>query len=295
MVQRGYTERNMIASAALNRILSHRVLQPVRAIGGKLLALTNIRVGTRLYTGQWLAVNLSGDVGRSIWLRGRYGAPIEVHLRSTLRPGDIFVDIGANIGYFSIIASELVGAGGKIYAFEPNQDAFALLKKSIKMNQITNIECMPFAAGAKSGVVQFNHTRNISRSFLDATTPSQRENSQDKQAVRAKYAVQVVRLDDYIKIEESKRVRMVKIDAEGFDYYVLQGAVRLLSGRKPDVIIEVQDQTLNKYGHNPEDIFDLLYPLGYKAYECGSSQQIGVEYCKVQNQGARDIIFMAPG
>lgn len=83
------------------RTITHRLAAPMKKLGAHLLSRTRLTAWAHLHTGQLLKVDLSSSVGRSIWLRGIYEPEVEAYIRRVLQPGDVFIDVGAHVGYFS--------------------------------------------------------------------------------------------------------------------------------------------------------------------------------------------------
>lgn len=138
-------------------------------------------------------------------------------LRNLLKPGMTFVDIGANVGIYSVLASRLVGDGGKIYAFEPEPRNFELLKENLVLNGISNVHLANLAVGNNNEVMALQIARNSigSHSLLA------------RKDVENEVLVNVVRLDDWFDCSFPP-IDVLKIDVEGYEPFVLEGAQRLL-------------------------------------------------------------------
>src|SRR5687767_10802635 len=107
--------RDSCMRSFLKAVIDYEPLAFARKLGTGILSRSNISAWCDLHTGQLLKVDLSSSVGRSIYIRGVYEPEVERCLRSILRPGDVFIDVGANVGYFSIISSQLVGGSGEVH------------------------------------------------------------------------------------------------------------------------------------------------------------------------------------
>jgi FkbM family methyltransferase len=158
----------------------------------------------------------------------RYGhvvgdADIEL-VRRLLRPGDVFVDGGANIGLFSLVAARSVGPSGKVVAFEPAPATRAALRGNLELNALPWVEVRPDALGARPGTLELV-TFTGDRSGLSSFNPADAAGGRKEQ-------VRVVMLDEALG-EEVVKVRLLKLDLEGAEYGALQGASGLLGRRSP--------------------------------------------------------------
>jgi len=106
-----------------------------------ILRRTDVNAGVRLTTGDILYVDLANAVGRTIWLRHDYSAEASIIdlIRANLNPGDTFFDVGANVGFFSVQASRIVGDRGEVHSFEPLPKLAVLLRRSIARNGLRNV------------------------------------------------------------------------------------------------------------------------------------------------------------
>lgn len=149
-------------------------------------------------------------MSRSQWERAKVD-----YMLQNLRPGMTFVDAGAYVGYFTLIAASLVGETGHVHAFEPSYSAARQLEKNVKLNEYSNITIHPKALTKERGLVHFYHRRHAAwGTLLDNVgfNPTQ---------------VYGVRLDDLI----SGTVDMIKIDVEGTEADVLAGATHTLMNK----------------------------------------------------------------
>jgi FkbM family methyltransferase len=179
-------------------------------------------------------------------------------MKSTLRAGDTFWDIGANIGWFSLLASKIVGSDGRVFSFEPSPDVFSLLCANTRgLKSICAIQCgvgnadtvATFAAqGASSSASFVEEITKINQHYLPETPIS-------------KVEVNIRKLDTLVK--DLGRPRLAKIDVEGFELEVLKGATSLLSTARPTLIMEIHPSQLNLCGGNETSLFQLLRGYGY--------------------------------
>jgi FkbM family methyltransferase len=184
--------------------------------------------------------------------------PSEISLfEKLLRVGDVVVDVGANIGYFSLIFAQLIGTEGKVYAFEPSPVNYSLLKKNITANQYSNI--VPVHSALSDG------TCKTLRLYLCETNCGDHRvfDSHDN---RAFVEIAATSLDDYFC--RGEHVDFIKIDVQGAEMQVLQGMRNLLQ-RNPDirVLLEYWPRGLSLAGTEPKDLITYFESLGFEKYE----------------------------
>ncbi|MBI3957703.1 MAG: FkbM family methyltransferase [Chloroflexi bacterium] len=163
-------------------------------------------------------------------------APYEPHVtkivREIIKPGMNFVDIGANIGYFSLLAAHLVGPAGKVIAIEPNQYNCGLLYMSAVANQMTNVDILPFAVAEKGMTLVYDQLQGT-----NGVTSEDIDNSPDDVGkFVSRTLVRAVTLDDLL--DNMERIEVVKIDIEGAEYRALMGGTALLKEHRPVIISE---------------------------------------------------------
>lgn len=166
------------------------------------------------------------DVGKHI-LAGRYEPHVTAVFESTLRPGMRVVDIGANIGYFSMLAASLVGADGSVVAFEPNPGNARMLEFSRRKNGFGNLRLYQTAASDEDGILVLNAT------YSNGTTS---QPSDDIEALLAACTVPCLKPDNVLL--QGNRVDFVKIDVEGAEYRALKGSEAVLRRDRPTIVSE---------------------------------------------------------
>ena len=200
-----------------------------RALGGR--GLPGGPVACRVLGNRWLIVDPSQDAYQQhLFLSGEY-EPGTLNLMSeVLRPGDVFVDAGANLGLMTIHAAALVGDEGAVVAFEPSPQICQSLRQNVALNACTNVEVQEVALGERSGSAMF-YARpgiNIASGTLVASPDS-----------LAQTQVPVRTLADCLPPRHRNRLRLIKIDVEGYELPVLRGSRELLTGSpRPILCVE---------------------------------------------------------
>ena len=176
-----------------------------------------------------------------------------------LRDGDTFVDVGANVGYYTLLASGLVGEAGRVVAIEPSPRLFEALGDAVTRNRLTNVRTVNLAVLDRSArVALFRGTEHHS-----GLTTTRAERGLDFEC-----QVEAAPLPAILSAEEARRARLVKVDVEGAEWSVVSGMESLLAGGREDleVIVEIDAALLNHQGKQPSDILALFADHGFHAY-----------------------------
>jgi FkbM family methyltransferase len=200
-----------------------------------------IPFGTRVW------VRIHSGVGKGLWLKldprwhkayleGSYEPGIQNLLCEYLRPGDVLYDVGAHIGFFSIIAARLVGRGGKVFAFEAAPENVTALEQNVRKNELCQIEINPVAVWCKCGKLNFG--RPYAGALAGAVFELGAQGSPPTSNLQIE--VPATTLDRFL--EKHQPPRLIKIDVEGAEAEVLEGAKRLFEQYRPVLICEVHHQ-----------------------------------------------------
>jgi FkbM family methyltransferase len=191
------------------------------------------------------------DVGKQIIQTQKYEPHVTSILTEVLKPGHVMVDLGANIGYFSLLAMTLVGDNGKVIAIEPNVRNLQLLYASIVENKMKNIFVLPLAA---SHLFQILRLQTFgSNGFLDVAAPGQ---------AGAQY-VQTVILDEIL--HGVPHIDTIKMDIEGFEPFALKGMTTIIETHRPLLITEFSPWHIeHRCGLHPKEYLDQLTSHGYR-------------------------------
>jgi FkbM family methyltransferase len=260
----------MIGSFMLNAPRAQRAVPPLwnRTVSRLVAAYPPARGQTRLRraTSPWLV----GQLPCGAWTRVSGVVDAEWHflqglgkedvtadyIKPLLRPGSTFVDVGANVGYFTLLASTL---GARVVAYEPTPSVFARLRENVDLNGFQQAQLVNAAVMDKPGTLSLH---------LSGEDPEANSLFGDgPQSVR----VPAVSLDEDLAARGIEHVDLLKIDAEGAEAFVLDGATRLLSSPNPPaILVEVNAFTLRSAGLQPSDILSRLESHGYHHTEIES-------------------------
>ncbi|MCI0571465.1 MAG: FkbM family methyltransferase [Myxococcaceae bacterium] len=188
-------------------------------------------------------------------------------VRRWLAPGMSFVDVGANVGYFTLLASSLVGPTGRVFACEPSTQAFQRLEATLRENRVTQARAFPFALGSEPGELHLYFTTGVSQNHTPSMIP---------QPDGRPFPVTVRTLDDCLDEWGLEQVDLVKLDVEGFEPRILQGATKaLFTGRIRALMCEFNDVWLRRVGSSNAALYALLRAHGFRELEHRSAPQPG--------------------
>jgi FkbM family methyltransferase len=177
----------------------------------------------------------------------------------TLRPDDICFDVGANLGYYTVLMAKAVPQG-KVYAFEPDPFCHALLQLNIRINRLENVVVNCLALGERPGTSSFFRcTDSAFNSFKDTA----------RKAVSSVIEVPVTTLDEFVAANDVPRVDFVKVDVEGAEGLVLAGAKRLLqdSAQRPRLLLlELFEENHRTFGDSAAEILESLRLTHYEPF-----------------------------
>jgi FkbM family methyltransferase len=207
-------------------------------------------------------------VGGFIAQWGFYERNVVRELRALLKPGDVFLDIGANIGYFSLLAASLVGETGKVIAFEPNPENCALLWLSMLENGYTNIELHPYAADEQEKLfmleVEGSNGRLIPENLNDGFVTFAGDAGGPLPG-RLSFPVRSVALDTALAAVD--RIDVIKIDVEGAEPRAMRGMHNTIQKHRPVILTEFSVNMIPVTSRvGPETYLDLLHELDYDLY-----------------------------
>lgn len=220
-------------------------------------------VTCRIFTGQRMRVVVPEIVGDELCRHGRIEPDLTQVLLDTLRPGMVFVDIGAHYGYHSLVASGAVGPSGTVIALEPGRAVLPLLRENTA--GVANITVEAVAACARTGPVLLRDF-GVGNSALSTIHAAARVPPAERERLQATtYEVDGVALDDHL-LARGIRPDFVKIDAEGAELDILRGMRRILTEVGPTVAMEVGDYEGMTSPATAASL-DCLEGFGYRALE----------------------------
>jgi FkbM family methyltransferase len=178
-------------------------------------------------------------------------------LKSICGDGAVVLDIGAHIGLFSAIAAKVVGANGKVFAFEPAPNTIPVLHQTIRINHLeTVISPVNQAMGKDSGKITFfisDETADNSNSIVSYKVDRKLNGVE----------VEVNTIDNFVAGKKLDRVDFIKIDVEGAEYDTIRGGIEVFKKFQPSFILAIHPEPIKKKGDKLEDIYNFLLSLNY--------------------------------
>lgn len=238
----------------------YRLLTLVRPIGRKIGHTLGWR-RIRTKHGFRMNLNLQDWIPQDIFIMGEFEPATSAVAKQLLRKGDIVVDVGANIGYFSLLFSRCVGAEGRVYSFEPVPKLASALHKNADLNEFKQITLSNLALSDHDGHARFYVGPEDNSGLSSLRQPRGSSDTLD---------VKLARFDRVFNLGED--IALVKIDVEGAELAVLRGMNEYLRNNHPHILIEVTQRFLKEMGDSEQSLLEYMHNLGYNCYVIGDSQ-----------------------
>lgn len=173
------------------------------------------------------------------------------HLHSLVRPGSSVVDVGANVGFFTLKFSKWVSDGGRVIAIEPEPMNLDALKRAISRNGVANVDVIQAAAAEKEGELRLS---------LNPLNPA------DHRLAEQGIPVSAITIDGLLQERGWPPVSLIKIDVQGAEPRTLAGAQEAIARFHPAIFIEIDDEALGAAGSSADSLVDSLRLCGYEMY-----------------------------
>lgn len=228
--------------------------QQLVAIGNRFRRLTG--GAPKIETGPASGLRFGTGPQAAAYVHGNVELPVQETLLDSLNSGDAFFDVGANVGFFSILAGRIVGSTGAVYAFEPvPQNAFRV-ENNARLNNLHNIEVMKIALSNHCGKSELLLARHSGGAVLKgAGIPPDYTESLE---------VEVYTMDAVLEKEQLRPPDLIKIDVEGAELDVLRGMSGIIRKYGPRIIIEVDDKIQKICMDKLSNCRAFLRDLGYQ-------------------------------
>lgn len=240
-------------------------LKPIRNLFRPLASMFPVPVPVRMHGGRKLYVDLRSAIGRGIFVRGEFDPAVLAFLRGHLKPGSIFADIGANIGYFSVAALDLVGEPGEVHSFEIDPRSLRCLYRTQAANRAGNHFIHGNGLAAESGIVRIEAEAEMGNTHIS------RLESRGT-------GFPVLPLDAWAPYFERRGLSVIKLDVEGAELDVLRGAARVLASCRPIVLCEAIDSNLRRFGGSVAGLETFMSSLGYSASMLPGSHDVNLVF-----------------
>lgn len=228
-------------------------------------AWTDVPIPWRLPFGGWFLAH--GDLmGLNVAAYRFTRAPFENatwrYVERQLGAGMTFIDVGANQGFYALLAAKKVGREGRVIAFEPAPRERERLERNLRLNGHRNVRVEPWALGDAAA----NAPLYVCLGAEGALT-SLRPPTHDTPLRQVVLDVPITTLDAYASSHTLPRVDMIKLDIEGGELAALRGARATIETHRPIIVAEIEAKRTHPWGHTPADVFAFLSSLGYDLFE----------------------------
>ena len=187
------------------------------------------------------------------------------YINSITKPGDIVMDVGANVGIYTLFFSNLVGMTGHVWSFEPSPLAVSILRENVAMNFLKNVSVVEKLLADKIGPIEFyifDNTGDVYNSIGASERPVE-EIKASKAIIMKSYT-----LDAFADENKIKKINIIKIDVEGAEELVLRGGVGLLEkSDKLIVLSELYEPSLTQCGCSVESLVSFMRSIGFSCWE----------------------------
>lgn len=213
--------------------------------------------------GDVLTVDASDIVGKHIFYFGVWEPHLTRWIRKRLAPGQVFIDVGANIGYYTLLASRLVGRSGHVVSIEALPQTFIRLQDNLQQNDATNVRAINSAAWDKSEQLKL---------FVRQEGPSGASTLMSAWAsqwqLRRQVDVDAAPLGSILTAWEIQTARLIKIDVEGAEWRVISEMTQWLGRTAPalEIAIEISRSMMTAHGKSFEDVLVIFAEFGFIAY-----------------------------
>jgi FkbM family methyltransferase len=204
-----------------------------------------------------LKLNFNKDVDKRLFING-FEKDVIDYFKKTVKEGDVVLDVGANIGIYSLIAGRRVGDNGKVYAFEPATKAFNILQYHIDLNHLKNITPIKSGVSNYTGEAEFNICEDDAYNSLGDTPMKE---------IIKKDTINIVSIDDFVLKNKINKVDIIKVDTEGAEFLVFTGAKKTLHKYKPVLLFETNPIVTKGFTNDLDDLLDLIRLHNYKLFE----------------------------
>ena len=221
-----------------------------------------VPITVRWHSGTTVDLTLGNDNSLCLYVCGSFEPNEFAFLDRVLKPGMVFVDVGANDGYYTLFAARRVGPSGRVVAAEPSSRERAHLQRNLGRNGLDNVTVVPAAIGAASGLADLHLAHGVHAGHNTLGSFAHDD------VVRASLErVPIEPLDAVIARLALAQVDFVKIDVEGAEARVIAGAATVLKSMRPILLLEVNDKALRAQGNCADSLIGTLRgELGYEIF-----------------------------
>ncbi|MBU0761722.1 MAG: FkbM family methyltransferase [Candidatus Altiarchaeota archaeon] len=223
----------------------------------------------KTFWGDEMSVLLPEKVSTHLFRHSYFEEDLTRMLLNFLTQDMTFFDVGAHIGYYSLLASRLVGVKGHVHSFEPTPTTYRILK--LNTAKLANVSLNNKAVHSKPGKISLNDFGLEHSAFNSLYTPRIKADERDR-IHKTVYSVDAVTIDDYVR-DTGAKPDFIKIDVESSEMNVLAGMDDTIESHHPIITLEVGDVGVSE-AKNSRELIEYLIDRGYEPYECSQGKTI---------------------
>jgi len=246
----------LVGSLGLCARVCSAVARRIERRGSELITASATEDLYRTPDGDLFWLNRSSYVDQCIVRDGVFEADCVKIVRALVKPGQVVLDVGANIGYYTIILAKLVGPEGRVFAFEPTQHFRTVLERNVAANKLTNVEIISTGLSSKAGKGQIE----IGQSTATLHVPGGAQ-------LEASESISLTTLDAFARDRNLERLDFIKVDIDGHEPAFLDGAHDTLTRLDPPILLEISHQHYLEAGVTAWDFFARLQRDGYRIFD----------------------------
>ncbi len=238
-----------------------------------------------LHDGIRMELVLNEYVQSQLYLFGTFEPATVKVLKRLVKSGDTVLDIGANVGYLSLVLAKCVGNSGKVFSFEPDAKNFALLKRNLELNADCNIEPIATAVSDSHQPIRLYHAKFDFNAGAHSMLPSEKHSTDFIE-------ISATTIDDFAKSHELKKIDVIKIDIEGAEMKAFNSMSETLRQSRPVVVCELCEEHQVRAGYTTQAVkkwmaetFDMH---AFKVMESGKLKKTPIE----ETHLADNIVFV---
>lgn len=251
--------------------LHTRVFLPFQLFKGVIKQSNYFGVAFKLHIDDWIQEN--------IYFLNDYERAELTFLINKLQADDVFVDIGANIGLYSLVASQSLTSSGKVIAFEASQENHSRIQEHIELNESQNIVAHHLAVADRNKDITLYYDAEAANRGM-VTAYSQKEEGSTE-------VVRAVSLDQFLTEE---RIDFIKLDIEGGEYEALLGMKKKLEKYKPTLLLEMEEDIIAQTNYSKQDMLDFLHTIGYQQFFISDTGDL---ISSNENPSRKNYVFLA--
>lgn len=204
---------------------------------------------------------------------GTYEPELREIFRAVLPPGGVALDIGANVGWHTLLMARLVGANGRVMAAEANPSVRTHLQDNLNLNRFRQVEVIPYAIANSEELVEFYGPNRDDANSGSGYVITGGVNEHQRPTIR----VETRRLDAVVSSAQLDRLDLIKIDVEGLEWPVLQGGQQTIAKFRPHIIFEYNSAYSSRGGGDPRAIAEFFRLHRYRLFTIGRTWATAIE------------------